>query len=129
MIKKPPNPIDKHIGLRVRMRRMMLGISQETLGKAIGLTFQQVQKYEKGTNRIGGSRMQQIATVLQVEPAFFFDGQIIKDGTSKESTTPDYVSEFMSTSYGLSLTKNFMKLTPKVRVHVSDLVESLAAGE
>src|SRR5271156_21827 len=72
--KKSPNPIDKHVGSRVRMRRMMLSMSQEKLGDALGLTFQQVQKYEKGTNRIGASRLQQISQILQVPVSFFFDG-------------------------------------------------------
>src|SRR4051812_38028166 len=71
---KVPNPTDKHVGTRVRMRRMMLGMSQGKLGDALGLTFQQVQKYEKGTNRIGASRLQHIAHVLQVQESFFFDG-------------------------------------------------------
>jgi transcriptional regulator with XRE-family HTH domain len=70
--KNPPNPVDKHVGSRVRMRRVMLGMSQEKLGRALGITFQQVQKYEKGTNRIGASRLQHIARVLQVPVAFFF---------------------------------------------------------
>ena len=74
MAKKAPNPIDKHVGSRVRMRRMMLSMSQEKLGDALGLTFQQVQKYEKGTNRIGASRLQQISHILQVPVAFFFEG-------------------------------------------------------
>src|ERR1700751_4114459 len=74
MAKKAPNPIDKHVGSRVRMRRMMLAMSQEKLGDALGLTFQQVQKYEKGTNRIGASRLQQISHILQVPVAFFFEG-------------------------------------------------------
>ena len=74
MAKKAPNPIDKHVGSRVRMRRMMLAMSQEKLGDALGLTFQQVQKYEKGTNRIGASRLQQISDILQVPVAFFFEG-------------------------------------------------------
>src|SRR5882762_9293423 len=72
--KKAPNPIDKHVGSRVRMRRMMLAMSQEKLGDALGLTFQQVQKYEKGTNRIGASRLQQIASIQQVPISFFFEG-------------------------------------------------------
>ena len=72
--KKAPNPTDKHVGARVRMRRMMLGMSQEKLGDALGLTFQQVQKYEKGANRIGASRLQQISHILQVPVAFFFEG-------------------------------------------------------
>ena len=74
MAKKAPNPIDKHVGSRVRMRRMMLSMSQEKLGDALSLTFQQVQKYEKGTNRIGASRLQQIAQILQVPVSFFFEG-------------------------------------------------------
>src|SRR6202045_2288431 len=73
MTKKAPNPIDKHVGSRVRMRRMMLGMSQEKLGDALGLTFQQVQKYEKGANRIGASRLQQISQILQVPVSFFFE--------------------------------------------------------
>src|SRR5262244_4022657 len=72
--KKAPNPIDRHVGSRVRMRRMMLAMSQEKVGDALGLTFQQVQKYEKGTNRIGASRLQQISHILQVPVAFFFEG-------------------------------------------------------
>src|ERR1700716_1627532 len=74
-MKKSPNPIDKHVGSRVRMRRMMLSMSQEKLGGALGLTFQQVQKYEKGTNRIGASRLQHISHILQVPVAFFFRGR------------------------------------------------------
>ena len=71
---KQPNPTDKHVGARVRMRRMMLGMSQEKLGDGLGVTFQQVQKYEKGANRIGASRLQQIARILQVPESFFFEG-------------------------------------------------------
>src|SRR5215813_10601810 len=72
--KKAPNPIDQHVGSRVRMCRLMLAMSQEKLGAALGLTFQQVQKYEKGTNRIGASRLQQISQILQVPVEFFFEG-------------------------------------------------------
>jgi transcriptional regulator with XRE-family HTH domain len=71
---KTPNPIDKHVGSRLRMRRMMLGMSQEKLGEAFGLTFQQVQKYEKGMNRISASRLQQAAQILDVSVPFFFEG-------------------------------------------------------
>ena len=74
MAKKSPNPIDRYVGARVRMRRMMLGMSQEKLGDALGLTFQQVQKYEKGANRIGASRLQHIAVIFQVPVSFFFEG-------------------------------------------------------
>ena len=72
--KKTPNPIDIHVGTRVRMRRMMLGMSQEKLGEGLDITFQQIQKYEKGSNRIGASRLQHIATILQVPISFFFEG-------------------------------------------------------
>src|ERR1041385_7697431 len=96
MAKKAPNPIDKHVGSRVRMRRMMLGMSQEKLGDALGLTFQQVQKYEKGTNRIGASRLQQIALILQVPVSFFFERAPAPPGGSgpeglEEAPSPAYV--------------------------------------
>ena len=78
--RKSPNPTDKHVGARVRMRRMMLSMSQEKLGDALGLTFQQVQKYEKGSNRIGASRLQHIAQILQVPVSFFFEGGPAAEG-------------------------------------------------
>src|SRR5881296_4767607 len=96
--KKAPNPIDKHVGSRVRMRRMMLAMSQEKLGDALGLTFQQVQKSEKGTNRIGASRLQQISHILQVPVAFFFEGAPNQPGQPKghgEAPSPAYVFEFL----------------------------------
>src|SRR6201988_1083560 len=101
MAKKAPNPIDKHVGSRVRMRRMMLGMSQEKLGDALSLTFQQVQKYEKGTNRIGASRLQQISQILQVPVAFFFEGApILSEGAVGDSMetapSPSYVSGFLA---------------------------------
>jgi transcriptional regulator with XRE-family HTH domain len=74
MVTKIPDPIDKHVGSRVRMGRLMLGTSQETLGNKLGITFQQVQKYEKGTNRISASRLQAMCEVLQVPVSFFFEG-------------------------------------------------------
>src|ERR1700750_1950335 len=94
--KKAPNPIDKHVGSRVRMRRMMLSMSQEKLGDALGLTFQQVQKYEKGTNRIGASRLQQISHILQVPVSFFFEGAPSPQGQTdgmREAPSPAYVSD------------------------------------
>src|SRR6201986_712541 len=112
--KKVTNPIDRHVGSRVRMSRMMLGMSQEKLGDALGLTFQQVQKYEKGANRIGASRLQQISQILQVPVSFFFDGApnapgMPTDGMA-EAPSPAYVSDFLATSDGLALTKAFMRL-------------------
>jgi transcriptional regulator with XRE-family HTH domain len=73
MPNKSANPIDRHVGARIRMQRMVRGLSQTELGKAVGVTFQQVQKYEKGVNRVGASRLQQIANVLKVKPDFFFE--------------------------------------------------------
>ena len=130
MAKKAPNPIDKHVGSRVRMRRMMLSMSQEKLGGALGLTFQQVQKYEKGTNRIGASRLQQISHILQVPVAFFFEGAptFHPHGVDAgEAPSPSYVSDFLATSDGLALTKAFMEIKePKLRRRIVDLVEEIA---
>lgn len=129
MAKKAPNPIDKHVGSRVRMRRMMLNMSQEKLGDALGLTFQQVQKYEKGTNRIGASRLQQIANILQVPVSFFFEGAPHMPGQSgmSEAPSPAYVSDFLATSDGLALTKAFMRIkNGKLRRRIVDLVEQIA---
>jgi transcriptional regulator with XRE-family HTH domain len=130
--KKAPNPTDKHVGARVRMRRMMLSMSQEKLGDALGLTFQQVQKYEKGANRIGASRLQQISNILQVPVAFFFEGAPNAPGQPvngmAEAPSPAYVSDFLATSDGLALTKAFMRIKdPKLRRRIVDLVEQMVA--
>ena len=132
MAKKAPNPIDKHVGSRVRMRRMMLSMSQEKLGDALGLTFQQVQKYEKGTNRIGASRLQQIANILQVPVSFFFEGapHTAHSSGMAEAPSPAYVSDFLATSDGLSLTKAFMRIkNGKLRRRIVDLVEQIAGED
>ena len=129
MVKKVPNPTDKYVGSRVRMRRMMLGMSQEKLGDALGLTFQQVQKYEKGTNRIGASRLQHISNILQVPVSFFFEGGPHLPGHSGmgEAPSPAYVADFLATSDGLSLTKAFMRIkNGKLRRRFVDLVEHIA---
>jgi transcriptional regulator with XRE-family HTH domain len=128
--KKTPNPIDKHVGSRVRMRRMMLSMSQEKLGDALGLTFQQVQKYEKGTNRIGASRLQQISSILSVPVSFFFEGAPHGPGPAAgmgEPPSPAYVSDFLATSDGLALTKAFMRIkSAKLRRRIVDLVEQIS---
>jgi transcriptional regulator with XRE-family HTH domain len=134
MTKKTPNPIDKHVGSRVRMRRMMVGMSQEKLGDALGLTFQQVQKYEKGTNRIGASRLQQISHILQVPVAFFFEGAPNvpggADGGLNGAPSPAYVADFLATSDGLALTKSFMRINDvKLRRRIVDLVEQIAGED
>jgi transcriptional regulator with XRE-family HTH domain len=133
MSTKAPNPVDKYVGSRVRMRRIMLGMSQEKLGEALGLTFQQVQKYEKGTNRVGASRIQQIAEILQVPVSFLFEGgpssTVNADGTGA-SPSPSYVSDFLATSEGLTLTRAFMRITDaRLRRSIVELVEQIAAHE
>ena len=133
MTKKAPNPVDRYVGSRVRMRRMMLGMSQEKLGEALGLTFQQVQKYEKGANRIGASRLQQISGILQVPVSFFFNG--VPDlsaqvEASKSAPSPTYLSDFLTTSEGLALTKAFTRINrTKLRRRIVDLVEEIAGSE
>jgi len=135
MAKKAPNPVDKHVGSRVRMRRMMLAMSQEKLGDALGLTFQQVQKYEKGTNRIGASRLQQISYILQVPVAFFFEGAPHVAGMPlptefDEAPSPAYVADFLATSDGLSLTKAFMRIPDaKLRRRIVELVQQIVGED
>ena len=126
--KKTPNPVDRHTGSRVRMRRLMLGMSQTKLAEKIGLTFQQVQKYEKGTNRMGSSRLQQMANILKVPVTFFFEGapgQLRLDGTAP---SPAYVSDFLATTDGLTLTEAFMRIKDaELRRAIVHLVEDIAA--
>ena len=133
MVKKAPNPIDKHVGSRVRMRRMMLGMSQEKLGDALGLTFQQVQKYEKGSNRIGASRLQQISLILQVPVSFFFEGAPPPPGREaglEDAPSPSFVTDFLATSDGLTLVKAFMRIpNSKLRRRIVELVEEMAGEE
>jgi transcriptional regulator with XRE-family HTH domain len=128
--RKSPNPTDKHVGARVRMRRMMLGMSQEKLGDALGLTFQQVQKYEKGSNRIGASRLQHIAQILQVPVSFFFEGGPAAEGSRGASVaSPAYVSDFLATRDGLGLAKAFMAIKDKkVRRCIVTLVEEIVGN-
>ena len=129
MIKKTPNPIDRHVGARVRMRRMLAGVSQERLGEGLGLTFQQVQKYEKGSNRISASRLQQIAKMLDVPVSFFFDGAPTGDmpqGGFSDAASTAYVADFLATTEGVQLTKAFVRIkSARIRRKIVDLVESL----
>jgi transcriptional regulator with XRE-family HTH domain len=132
VVQKTPDVIDKHVGGRVRMRRKMLGMSQEKLGDGLGLTFQQVQKYEKGMNRIGASRLQHISHILQVPVPFFFEDAPNLSGEPKgfgEALSSDYVSEFLATTDGLALTKAFMRIKePKLRRRIVDMVEQIAGA-
>ncbi|NIJ57005.1 transcriptional regulator with XRE-family HTH domain [Pseudochelatococcus lubricantis] len=124
------NKIDKHVGSRVKARRQELGISQEKLGNALGVTFQQVQKYEKGTNRISASRLQQIGAVLGVPAAFFFEGlqelATTVPGFTERATAP-YMPEVISTEEGLQLIRAFLRIPDQnVRRRIIELVESIA---
>ena len=130
MVKKSPNPTDKHVGNRVRERRLALGMSQSKLAEAVDLTFQQIQKYEKGTNRISGSRLQQFANILKVSVPFFFEGgpnapSQRKAGAIDPSITN--VSEFISSKDGLALIKAFRQIKDaKLRRGIVNLVEQIA---
>ena len=126
MKRNASNPIDKHVGQRVRMRRLMLGMSQEKLGDAIGLTFQQVQKYEKGTNRISASRMHQIANVLQVAPPFFCEGGADQFKTVSDARMPEYAAEMLATKDGVGLVRAFTQIrSSTLKRAIINLVEEL----
>lgn len=127
MRQKSPSPIDKHVGSRVRMRRLTLNMSQEKLGHSLGLTFQQVQKYEKGSNRIGASRLHQIANTLQVPVAFFFEGLSEQPMNAQDELPPAYINDFISTSEGLSLARSFMQIKDrKMRQSIVALVAEIS---
>ena len=131
-----PNPIDVHVGARVRLRRSLLGLSQERLGEALGLTFQQVQKYERGANRIGASRLYDLARVLDVPVAFFFDD--MSDEVARRSPrlmTPGLAEEpaeapapdLMSRRETAELVRAYYRIAdPRVRRRVLDLAKALA---
>lgn len=133
MNRKAPNPIDIHVGSRVRLRRVLIGMSQEKLGEQLGITFQQVQKYEKGTNRIGASRLFQISRILGVPVAFFYEDMPEEEGSGSglsESKSDRYVVEFISSTEGLHLNKAFQRIEdPKVRRKVVELVQALGNAE
>jgi len=136
-VKKTPDLIDRHVGSRVRMRRMLMKMSQEKLGEALGLTFQQIQKYEKGLNRIGASRLQQISKTLNVPPSCFFEGAPTGVGAAVEGPTgfaeegqSQYVVDFMSTAEGLHLNRSFARIrNPKIRRRLVELIASLAEAD
>src|SRR6516162_218261 len=130
---KAPNPTDKHVGSRVRMRRLMLAMSQEKLGAALGLTFQQVQKYEKGTNRMGASRLQQMSDILQVPVEFFFEGAPTASaphGSNRSALSMADIDDFVSNSDGLKLIGAFMRIdNAAVRRRIVMLVREIAGDD
>lgn len=122
MTKRGSDPIDKEVGVRVRMRRLALGMSQQRLAKDLGVSFQQVQKYEKGANRMGASRLQHVARILQVSVSYLF-----QDATGAKAEHPSYVSDLLATADGLALTKAFTRIRDKrLRRCIVDLVEASA---
>ncbi len=134
--KKIPNPADVHVGARIRMRRMILGVSQEKLGQALGVTFQQVQKYEKGATRVGAGRLLEIANYLGVPIGYFFetatyDAMKASEPSAVVVTAPDEFDEFVKSSEGIKLNNAFLGINdPTVRRHLLDLVVSMSrAGQ
>lgn len=126
--KKKANPVDAHVGYRVRLRRMLIGMSQERLGELLGLTFQQVQKYERGINRIGAGRLFEVAEILGVPINFFYEGI---DGIQASGDTnggqPAAVMDFLSSSEGIQLSTAFMSIKDvKVRRRILDLVRTIS---
>src|SRR5271167_2801845 len=130
MPKKQANPVDVQVGNRVRIRRMLIGMSQERLGGLLNLTFQQVQKYEKGVNRIGAGRLFDASRILGVPINYFYEGasnQLAGGVAESESSPP--VMEFVSSGEGLQLSLAFMKIKDlKLRKRLLDLVKSMAEG-
>lgn len=134
MNKKSPNPIDVHVGSRVRLRRIYVGMSQEKLGDMLGLTFQQVQKYEKGANRIGASRLYQIAQILGVPVQFFFEDLPAElqgpESNFSESQQTEFVMDFVSSFEGLQLNRAFTRIQdPMIRKRIISLVKSLGGSQ
>ncbi len=135
MAGKKPNPIDAHVGSRVRLRRMLMGMSQERLGESMGLTFQQVQKYEKGVNRIGASRLFHISKILDVPVQFFFEEA--PDAVEPSATTgmaepqsETFIIEFLNSREGLELNRAFSRIDDaRIRKSVVELVRALSARD
>ena len=135
-LKKEPKAVDTHVGARIRSRRIMLNMSQTKLADALGLTFQQVQKYEKGTNRIGAGRLHEISRILQVPISFFFEGSPREPGArpggygeTDGPPLPTYVTDFLATSDGLALTKAFMQIKDAtLRRRIVSLVQEITGG-
>lgn len=133
-LKRSPGTVDHYVGARVKMRRRQVGMSQEKLAEQIGVAFQQVQKYEKGTNRIGASRLMKIAEVLGVPPAYFFQQEDSEPGVNMEGVetyaTSRALSEFMSSKEGLALNRAFGKITDMdVRLKFVALVKTIADSQ
>ena len=119
-----PNPVDRHVGLRIRLRRRELGLSQERLADAIGLTFQQVQKYERAANRVSASKLWEMSRALSIPVSYFYGGL---DDTAMAAAPRDEVQEFLLTPEGVELASSFLKISrSQVRRKILDLVRAVA---
>jgi transcriptional regulator with XRE-family HTH domain len=127
-VSSPSNVVDAYVGARLRMRRVMLGMSQGKLGQLLGVTFQQIQKYEKGANRISASRLRQASHVLEVPVEFFYEGAPTPAASgATESGTQPFDIAFLATTEGFQLNRAFLRIRdPKVRRRIVELVVSLA---
>ena len=127
MLAKTPDPLDVMVGAKIRIFRIHRGMSQSDLAGKVGVAFQQVQKYEKGMNRISASRLQQASHILHVSAPFFFDGAPGGHKMGKEAPSPAYVNEFVSSEDGLRLIKAFARIArPAVRHRIVNLVQEIA---
>lgn len=130
----PKNSVDVHVGNRLKLRRTMVGMSQDRLGQMVGLTFQQIQKYEKGANRIGASRLYQFATLLDVPPAYFFEGLegqpvTSRDGRTLSAAVPADSPAATITREDVELLRAFRGLQqPGLRRRIIDLIWAMNAG-
>ena len=126
-IDRAPNPIDRHVGLRIRMRRKELGISQERLADSIGLTFQQVQKYERAANRVSASKLWEMARALNTSIAYFYEGLSETPEAPGSNLPRETVQDFLMTPEGLELASSFPKISHgRVRRKLLDLVRVMA---
>jgi transcriptional regulator with XRE-family HTH domain len=124
---RSPNPVDRHVGLRIRMRRKELGISQERLADSIGLTFQQVQKYERAANRVSASKLWEMARVLNASIAYFYEGLGDVLETPGSNLPREAVQQFLMTPEGIELASTFPKIPRgRVRRKILDLVRAMA---
>ena len=140
-VESRPSPIDVHVGSRIRLRRTLTGMSQERLGEALGLTFQQVQKYERGVNRVGASRLYDLSRVLDVPISFFFDD--MPDGSGQGNGHTTHVAGFaergdfgghgddpLAKRETLELVRAYYRITdPSVRKRVFDLIKSMGPAD
>ncbi|ALE03401.1 helix-turn-helix domain-containing protein [Bartonella ancashensis] len=128
--KRKPNPIDVYVGTRIRLRRNILGLTQEKLGEHLGITFQQIQKYEKGTNRVGASRLQAIAEIMDVPVSYFFDRSMSDQPMEGFAESDERFMDFCSSNEGIQLMRAFTNiLDAKVRRKIIDLAKALSEDD